>query len=133
MARPKRDGNPDLLTEVELELMSALWDLGEGTVRDVLGRLPAGRDLAYTSVSTIVRILEKKGLVTSRKAEGGRAHLYRPTLPKQEYEGRSVRHMVDKVFDGTPAAMVRRLIDDEGLTRDELRDIERALREKLER
>jgi len=118
-----------LLTEVELELMTALWQLEEGTVRDVLAQLPEGRDLAYTSVSTILRILEGKKLVTSRKV--GRAHLYRPAISKSRYESRSLRHLVEKVFDGAPTAMVMRLLDDEGLTSDELREIQRALHEKL--
>ncbi len=129
MGRPRRTGRPKLLTEVELELMSTLWQLDEGTVRDVLGRLPRGRSLAYTSVSTILRILEGKRLVKSRKV--GKANVYRPTVSKSVYESRSVRHLVDKVFDGTPSAMVMRLLDDEGLSSDELREIQRMLEERL--
>ncbi len=130
MGRPRRTSRPKLLTEVELELMSTLWQLGEATVRDVLGHLAKGRNLAYTSVSTILRILEGKQLVKSRKV--GKANLYRPAVSKSEYERRSLRHLVDKVFDGTPSAMVMRLLDDEGLSRAELREIQRMLREKLE-
>jgi len=118
------------LTEVELELMSTLWQLGEGTVRDVLGRLSRGRNLAYTSVSTILRILEGKRLVKSRRH--GKANLYRPAVSKSEYERRSLRHLVDKVFDGTPSAMVMRLLDDEGLSRTDLREIQRMLGERLQ-
>ncbi len=129
MGRPRRTSRPKLLTEVELELMSTLWQLGEGTVRDVLGRLSRGRNLAYTSVSTILRILEGKRLVKSRRI--GKANLYRPAVSKSEYEKRSLRHLVDKVFDGTPSAMVMRLLDDEGLSRAELCEIQRMLGEKL--
>ncbi len=129
MGRPRRTSRPKLLTEVELELMSTLWQLGEATVRDVLGRLSKGRNLAYTSVSTILRILEGKRLVKSRR--NGKANLYRPAVSKSEYERRSLRHLVDKVFDGTPSAMVMRLLDDEGLSRAELREIQRMLKEKL--
>ncbi len=56
-----------LLTKVELELMTILWRLGEGSVTHVLGELPDGRDLAYTSVSTILRILEQKKILKARK------------------------------------------------------------------
>ena len=126
MGRPRRTSRPKLLTEVELELMSTLWQLGEATVRDVLGHLATGRSLAYTSVSTILRILEGKRLVKS-----GKANQYRSAVSKSEYERRSLRHLVDKVFDGTPSAMVMRLLDDEGLSRAELREIQRMLREKL--
>jgi predicted transcriptional regulator len=131
VARPKSKTRPKLLTEVELELMTALWQAGEATVRDVMERLPKGRELAYTSVSTILRILEKKTLVRARKE--GKAHVYSPAVSKSDYEGRSLRHLVDKVFDGTPSAMVLRLLDDEGLSVDELREIQQRLKERLER
>ena len=129
MGRPRRTARPRLLTEVELELMSTLWRLGEATVREVLDQLPRGRTLAYTSVSTILRVLEGKELVTSRKQ--GKAHVYRPTLSKSDYESRSLRHLVNKVFDGAPSSMVQRLLDDEGLSREELREIQQALEERL--
>ena len=130
MGRPRRTSRPKLLTEVELELMSTLWQLGEATVRDVLAHLAKGRNLAYTSVSTILRILEGKRLVKSRR--NGKANLYRPAVSKSEYERRSLRHLVDKVFDGTPSAMVMRLLDDEGLSRTDLREIQRMLGERLQ-
>ena len=130
MGRPKNPTEPKLLTDVELELMTALWQAGEATVRDVLELLPAERKLAYTSVSTILRILEKKKLVRARKE--GKAHIYAPTVSKSDYESRSLRDLVDKVFDGTPSAMVMRLLDDEGLTAEELREIQARLEERLD-
>ena len=129
MARPKRKSPPKLLTEVELELMSILWQLGEGTVREVLEELPPERDLAYTSVSTIIRILEQKRLLTSRKK--GRAHIYRPTMKKAEYERRSLDHLVEKVFDGAPSALVVRLLDIDNLSPEEIDAIRRAIEERL--
>jgi len=130
MGRPPRNRPPLLLTDVELELMSILWDLGEGTVRDVLAKLPCGRKLAYTSVSTILRVLERKLLVKTRKV--GRSHCYRPTVAKPEYERRSIRHLVQNLFNGTPREMVSRLVDDEGLTREELEELQELVRQKLE-
>ncbi|WP_415921696.1 BlaI/MecI/CopY family transcriptional regulator [Tateyamaria sp. SN6-1] len=114
----------ELLTEVELEFMSELWAIGEGTVRDVLERLPAGRDLAYTSGATILRILEQKEFVTSRKS--GKSHVYRPTLAKDAYQSRVVKDLSAKLFDDTPASLVARLVDDETLTEEALGQI-RAL------
>lgn len=113
-----------LLTEVELEFMTELWTLGEGTVRDVLERLPDGRDLAYTSGATILRILEQKQFVTSRKA--GKSHVYRPTLAKDAYQSRVVKDLSAKLFDDTPASLVARLVDDDALTEEALGQI-RAL------
>ena len=114
----------ELLTEVELEFMSELWALKEGTVRDVLDRLPEERNLAYTSGATILRILEQKGFVTSRKA--GKSHVYTPTLTKDTYQTRSLKDLSMKLFDDTPASLVARLVDDEELTEEALGQI-RAL------
>lgn len=114
----------DLLTEVELEFMSELWALGEGTVRDVLERLPEDRNLAYTSGATILRILEQKDFVTSRKE--GKSHVYTPALAKDAYQSRSLKHLSVKLFDDAPASLVARLVDDDALTEEALGQI-RAL------
>ena len=114
----------ELLTEVELEFMNELWALGEGTVRDVLDKLPEDRNLAYTSGATILRILEQKGFVTSRKV--GKSHIYSPTLPKDAYQSRSLKHLSAKLFDDTPATLVARLVNDDELTEEALGQI-RAL------
>lgn len=113
-----------LLTEVELEFMNELWALGEGTVRDVMARLPDGRELAYTSAATILRILEQKEFVTSRKE--GKSHVYAPTLAKDAYQTRSLQHLSMKLFDDAPASLVARLVDDDALTDEALGQI-RAL------
>ena len=114
----------DLLTEVELEFMTELWALGEGTVRDVLDRLPDDRNLAYTSAATILRILEQKDFVTSRK--DGKRHVFKPTLGKDAYQTRSLKDLSAKLFDDTPASLVARLVNDEELTEEALGQI-RAL------
>ena len=114
----------ELLTEVELEFMSELWALREGTVRDVLERLPEERSLAYTSGATILRILEQKGFVTSRKE--GKSHVYIPTLAKDTYQSRSLKDLSMKLFDDTPASLVARLVNDDELTEEALGQI-RAL------
>ena len=65
--RMRQKKKNEFLTEVELEFMTELWALEQGTVRDVLARLAPGRNLAYTSAATILRIMEQKGFVTSEK------------------------------------------------------------------
>jgi predicted transcriptional regulator len=97
------------LTDVEFELMSLLWALGEGTVADVMKELPDGRDLAYTSVSTILRILEQKEILKVRKQ--GRGHVYIPVLTKSGYEASAVTEVVDRVFEGAPVLLVKQLLD----------------------
>jgi BlaI family transcriptional regulator, penicillinase repressor len=103
-----------LLTEVELELMTIVWRLGEATVNEVLEGLPAQRPLAYTSVSTILRILEKKRFLKTRKQ--GRGHVYIPLVSKETYEARSLDDIIERVFDGTPTALMRRLVESERLS-----------------
>jgi BlaI family transcriptional regulator, penicillinase repressor len=119
----------ELLTEVELEFMSELWELGEGTVRDVLDRLPAGRNLAYTSAATVLRILEQKEFVTSRR--DGKRHVFVPTLAKDAYQTRSLKDLSVKLFDDTPASLVARLVDDEDLTQEALGQIRALLDRRL--
>lgn len=112
------------LTDVELELMTILWKLGEGNVADVIATLPKDRDLAYTSVSTILRILEQKEIVKTRKE--GRGHTYIPLLKKSDYEAKTVKHVVDRVFDGAPVSLVKQLLQSSKIDKaelDELREI----------
>ena len=117
------------LTEAELELMTILWRLGEATVRQVMAELPQGRDLAYTSVSTILRILEQKDVVASRK--DGASHIYAPILDKSAYESATLKELVTTVFDGAASALVARLIDVETIDQDELGRLRRLLDERL--
>ncbi|WP_299816052.1 BlaI/MecI/CopY family transcriptional regulator [uncultured Roseibium sp.] len=119
----KRKSN-EFLTEVELEFMTELWKLGEGSVRDILARLPPERKLAYTSCATIMRILDEKNFVDSRKE--GKTFIYSPRLTKDTYQSRFLRNLSDKLFDGTPASLVARLVDEYDLSKQDLEEI-RAL------
>jgi predicted transcriptional regulator len=125
--RPKKRN--DFLTEVELELMTVLWELGKGNVRDVMGRLPAGRTLAYTSAATILRIMEQKEFVTSER--DGKTFVYVPAISKDSYQSASLRDLSDKLFDGAPQMLVARLVNDAGLTPAALQDIRELLERRL--
>lgn len=121
------DKKTKFLTEVELEFMSRLWDLGEATVRDVQEALAPARKLAYTSAATILRILEQKGFVSSTKQ--GKTFLYTATLSKDLYQSRSLKNLSEKLFDNAPATLVARLVDDYDLSEEALDEI-RALIDK---
>lgn len=129
MVFKKRAKEEKLLTEAELELMTLVWGLGECTVKDVQGGLPEGRDLAYTSVATIMKILEQKKFLASRKRE--KAHVYYALVPREEYEAKSLRHMTENLFHGDPTSMVMKLLDDSDLSRDELKSIRALLDARL--
>ena len=120
----------EFLTEVELEFMTQLWDLGEGSVRDVLAKLAPERNLAYTSGATILRILEQKKFVESTKA--GKTFIYRALLSKDTYQTRSLKNLSEKLFDNTPASLVARLVDDYDLSKDALGEIRALLDRRLE-
>ncbi len=93
---PERDF--DQLGELQAVVMEVLWELGEGTVREVLDTLPGDSPPAYTTVLTILQKLTRAGWVTHRSA--GRSYVYRPTCSREE-AGRSViNRMVDTVFAG---------------------------------
>jgi len=119
----------EFLTEVELEFMTQLWALGAGTVRDVLANLNPERKLAYTSAATILRIMEQKNFVTSEKQ--GKTFIYSPVLAKNAYQSKTLRNLSDKLFDGTPASMVARLVDDHGITEEALSEIRALLDRRL--
>lgn len=118
-----------LLTEAELELMAILWKRGEGAVADVISDLPAEEKPAYTTVSTILRILEQKKFLTTRKE--GRGHVYIPAVSREVYEARSVDHMVENVFAGAPVSLARQLLKTQEMSAADLAEI-RALLDKLE-
>ncbi len=122
-----KEVNNKLLTEVELELMNILWSLGEASVAEVIEQLPKNRDLAYTSVSTILRILEQKDILKVRKE--GRGHIYIPVLLKSDYEAKTVKHIVDKVFNGTPIALVKQLFSQVDVNEDDIDQLKKLVKQ----
>jgi predicted transcriptional regulator len=107
--------------------MDVLWRKGSGTVQNVLEALPAKPALAYNSVLTTVRILEKKGYV--RHVKDGRAHIYEPQIQRDEATRSEIRHLVSRFFGNSHEALVLNILEDEGLEADELK----RLRELLDR
>jgi predicted transcriptional regulator len=118
------------LTATELEMMNVIWRIGPCSVHQVVEALRPERELAYTSVSTIIRILEQKKYVVSIKE--GRGHLYQAAVSKQAYQASSLARLVSNVFDGAPTLLVQRLLDSKQLSAEELQSI-RALMRKTER
>ena len=93
------------------------------------GRTPKSRDLAYTSVATIMKILEKKGILASRKND--RAHVYYPLVAKSEYESKSLNHIVKNLFEDTPSSLVMKLLSESDLSHEELKSIRSLLNERF--
>ncbi|MDH5761129.1 MAG: BlaI/MecI/CopY family transcriptional regulator [Gemmatimonadota bacterium] len=112
-------------TDRELDIMTVLWDRGPSTVAEVRDAL--SDDLAYTTVLTLLRVLEEKGHVTH--TEEGRAHRFRPLVERDEAGTSALRRLKDRLFSGSPELLLTRLVDDATLSVD---DLER-LRDLLER
>ena len=115
-------GDPTL-GERELDVMAALWEMKSGTVEEVRTRLSAR--LAYTTVLTILRNLETKGFITHE--EEGRAHRYAPRVAQRSAQRSAVTRMVDKLFGGSPEALLARLVDDHDLSASELRRMAKTI------
>jgi BlaI family penicillinase repressor len=115
-------------TGLELEIMNIIWDKGTSTVRDVYETLRARRQIAYTTVMTMMRILEKKGHLNVSRAD--RAFVYRPARSRQRVVGDMVREFVDRVFGGAAEPLLQHLVRDRHLTEDELRAIAKQLRDR---
>ena len=116
------------LTPQELEIMKAVWARGDATVRDVYEALLERRQIAYTTVMTMMNVLEKKGHL--RKKEEGRSFLYRPTRPQRQVVGSMVREFVERVFAGDAAPLLAHLVENEKLTSEELDALAKRIEEK---
>ncbi len=119
------------LTEQELEIMKLVWQLGSATVRDVYEALREQRQVAYTTVSTMMTILENKGHLG--KEPQGRAFLYTPTRSKAEALTRLIEDFVDRVFDGAAQPLVLSLVRERKLSKADLAEITRLVEEVPER
>jgi predicted transcriptional regulator len=105
------------LTERELDIMSVLWDLGEATVTEVRDRVDP--DLAYTSVSTMIRMLEMKGYVSHRRGEG-KTHVYFPVIDAEAAGESALSRVLNKIYGGSPIKLLAQLVEHKKLSEKEL-------------
>lgn len=109
--------------ERELDVMNVLWREGSGTVADVRERLPA--DLAYTTVLTILRNLEEKGLVT--REDEGRGHRYFPKVTHRAAQKSAVSRLMATLFDGSAEDLLAHLVGEQRLTAEQLARVQRLV------
>lgn len=117
------------LTGRELEIIAILWKLGSGTVTEVRDRLPD--DLAYTTVLSLIRTMEEKGLV--RHEAEGRAHRYFPLVQENAVRRSAVKQLVETVFEGAPELLLTQLVSDRRLSDADLRRIRALIDDRLPR
>lgn len=114
------------LTEQELEIMKIVWDREQATVRDVYETLLERRKVAYTTVMTMMKILEQKGHLKKRAEE--KAYVYKPARPKSAVIRNMVRDFVERVFNGSAEPLVMHLVEERHLSDGEIAEIERMLK-----
>ena len=117
------------LTEAELRIMQVLWQKGPGTVQQILDALPAQPALAYNTVLTTIRILERKGYV--EHAKDGRAHVYNPLVAEADASRSEIRHLVSRFFRNSHEDLVLNILEDRGIDPEEI-DRLRAMLERSE-
>jgi BlaI family penicillinase repressor len=105
------------LTQRELDIMSVLWELGEATVTEVRDRVDP--NLAYTSISTMIRMLEMKGYVSHRRGEG-KTHVYFPVIDAEAAGESALGRVLDKIYGGSPIKLLAHLMDQRRLSEKEL-------------
>ena len=122
---PRQSGT---LTEAELRIMNVLWAKGSGTVQQVLDSIMETPTLAYNSVLTTIRVLERKGYLKHLK--DGRAHVYTPLVGQDEATRSEIRHLVGRFFKNSHEQLVLNLLEDQGLGREEIGRLKEMLVQK---
>jgi predicted transcriptional regulator len=111
------------LTQAELRLMEVLWERGPATVHQLLEKMPAKPSLAYNSVLTTIRILEKKGYV--KHSKDGRAHIYIPVMGRKEATRSEVRNLVSRFFKDSHELLLLNILEDKNIDAEELKRLAR--------
>jgi BlaI family transcriptional regulator, penicillinase repressor len=119
---PRQSGT---LTEAELRIMNVLWVKGSGTVQQVLDSITEKPVLAYNSVLTTIRVLERKGYLQHLK--DGRAHVYSPLVAKEEATRSEIRHLVGRFFKDSHEQLVLNLLEDRGIDPEEIQRLRQML------
>jgi|SRR5215469_1026315 len=127
--RPRRQTT--LPTDAELLILDALWELGEGTVEDIINGLASNPRANYKTAQSLLRIMENKGLVHHQPR--GRAFVFTARVTRNEVQRLSAKRLVDRNFQGSHTAMLTNLLDANHIEEDELDKIEQLIRQYRER
>ena len=113
------------LTDAEARVMAVLWQQSTATVADVVAALKRKHAVSYSTVQTILRILETKGYVSHEKA--GRAFVFRPRVDERQARRRALRHLLSRLFNGSPSLLVLNVLEDEQIDREELARVKKLI------
>lgn len=112
-------------SDLEMQILSVLWDKGASTAREVLELMPDGKKRAYTSILSVMQVMEKKGLL--KHTNRGVAHVYSPAVSKKKIIQPFIHKVVNEVFGGRPSAMMQALLTQTPVSDDELTQIHKLL------
>lgn len=123
MSRPKSPA----LTDAEARVMAVLWGRGSASVADVQADLKRKWPVSYSTVQTILRILEEKGYVSHEKV--ARAFIYRPRVDERQARRRALRHLTARLFNGSPSLLVLNVLEDDRIEADEMSRLKKLIAE----
>lgn len=115
------------LTDGEARIMAILWRQGRATVAEVQAALKGGHKVTYSTVQTVLRILESKGYVAHDKE--GRAFVFRPVVDERQARRRALRHMLSRLFDNSPSLLVLNVLEDERMDPGELERLKKLIQD----
>ncbi len=121
----KRDLDSLILTRQEFQIMKVVWEKGSATVREVCESISQRKPTAYTTVLTLMGILEEKGALSHTRL--GRAYVYRPMLSNRQAVRNQLQDLITRLFDGSPLKLIESVLDQEAIDRDQLADLRRVL------
>ena len=121
-------GDTPVPTDLELEILKVIWARGEATVREVFKDLQAQRRIAYTTVLTMMGILERKGHLIKRS--GARAYIYTPAVPQDQVVTSLVYEFVGRVFNGSAHPLLVHLVGDRSIRQQELEELEKLVQSR---
>lgn len=119
---------PEPLGQLQLQVMEIVWRLGRATVAQVHEVLAGSRKIAYTTVLTTMRALERRGIV--RHEQVGKAYVYEPLVSREEYAATSVHRLLDDLFDGSREKLLCHLLGADRISQSDLAKIRRAIRRR---
>lgn len=118
-------------SDLEMQILSVLWYRGDSTAREVLKAMPDGKQRAYTSILSVMQVMEKKGLL--KHTNRGVAHVYSPTVPRKKIIRPFMHKVVNEVFGGKPSAMMQALLTETPVSDEEMARIQQLLEQAKER
>jgi len=126
----KRDLDSIILTRQELQIMKVVWTLNNATVKEVCDSMSQTRTVAYTTILTLMGILEEKGALVHTRS--GRAFVYSPLLSRQQATRNQVRDLITRFFGGRPEVLIEDVLENETIASDQLEALRNLVESRQE-